>query len=100
MRAGISVVTPCKLLEGPLHVFLRQFQDGCRSTKQMHHRFIHPMVNHSYIQLLIPRKQTNEHTIENVSSMLLRDFVSEVPTILDRITGTANPHSPLHVNQR
>ena len=57
------------------------------------------MVNHSYIQL-IPRKQTNENTIENVSSTLLRDFVSEVLTILDRITGTANPHSPLHVNQR
>ena len=100
MRAGISVVTPCKLLEGPLHVFLRQFQDGCRSTKQMHHSFIHPTVNHSYIQLLIPRKQTNENTTENVSSTLLRDFVSEVPTILDRITGTANPHSPLHVNKR
>ena len=40
------------------------------------------------------RKQTNENTIESVSSTLLSDFVSEVPTILDRTTGTANPIPP------
>ena len=42
------------------------------------------------------RKQTNENTIESVSLTLLSDFVSEVPTILDRTTGTANPHSLLN----
>ena len=31
-------------------VFLGQFQDGCRSTKRIHHRFIHPTVNRSYNQ--------------------------------------------------
>ena len=66
-------------------------KDGCCSTKQVHDRFIHLTVNHSYNQL-ITRKQTNENTIENVSSTLLSDFVSGVPKILDRITGTANPH--------
>ena len=34
--------------------------------------------NHSYNQL-IKRKQTDENTIESVSSTLLSDFVSEIP---------------------
>ena len=62
-------------------MFVGQFQDGCHSVKQVHHRFnhIHLMVNHFYNQLIM-RKHTSKNTKDNVSSTLLSDFVPEVPS--------------------
>ena len=71
-------------------MFVGQFQDGCQSVKRVHHRFkhIHPMVNHFYNQLIM-RKHTSKNTTDNVSSMLLSDFVPKY-LVLDVNISTCN----------